>query len=131
METKTSPYDLHVLVCTNTRANIEKRSCGPLGAEDVRAELKEWLKDEVAKRNSAASYSPDDAVKCRVNGSACLDFCSKGIAIAIYPFGTFLLKVDKSNLQDIKNQLMEHLDAIELGRVGPTGIGTGNSATDF
>lgn len=116
MEAKTSPYDLHVLVCTNTRANAEKKSCGPLGAEEIRAELKEWLKGETAKRNSMASYSPDEAIKCRVNGSGCLDFCSKGIAIAIYPFGEFLLNVDKSNLQEIKNKLVEHLDTVDKSR---------------
>jgi hypothetical protein len=131
METKVSPYDLHVLVCTNTRANGEKKSCGPLGAEEIRAELKEWLKEETAKRNAAGSYSSDLAIKCRVNGSGCLDFCSKGIAIATYPFGKFLLNVDRSNLQDIKNKLMEHLDALERDRTGKSKTGNNNSPADF
>jgi (2Fe-2S) ferredoxin len=115
METKANPYDLHVLVCTNTRANIEKKSCGPLGAEEIRAELKEWLKAEVEKRKLTLTATTPP-IKCRVNGSGCLDFCSKGIAIAIYPFGEFLLNVDKSNLGDIKANLTKRLDLIESER---------------
>ena len=88
MERKTKPYDLHVLVCTNTRANSEKKSCGPLGAETVREELKEWLRAEVAKRTPASDFVNTSVkplkgrAKCRVNGSGCLDFCSNGIVIA-------------------------------------------------
>lgn len=113
MEIKDNPFDLHVLVCTNTRANSEKKSCGPLGADEIRAELKEWLKGEVSRRNLSASLPIDQSIKCRVNGSGCMDFCAKGIAIAIYPFGEFLLNVDKSNLQDIKDQLLNRLDQIQ------------------
>lgn len=116
MESKASPYDLHILVCTNTRANPEKKSCGPLGAEELRAELKDWLKVESEKRKLQVPQASTSPIKCRVNGSGCLDFCSKGIAIAIYPFGEFLLNVDKSNLTDIKANLTKRLDQIENDR---------------
>ncbi len=119
MERKTKPYDLHVLVCTNTRANSEKKSCGPLGAETVREELKEWLRAEVAKRTPASDFVNTSVkplkgrVKCRVNGSGCLDFCSNGIVIAIYPFGEFLLNVDRSNLDEVKALLISRLNELE------------------
>lgn len=116
MEAKSNPYDLHVLVCTNTRTSAEKKSCGPLGADEIRAELKEWLKGEVERRKLTQTSTVTPAIKCRVNGSGCLDFCSKGIAIAIYPFGEFLLNVDKSNLGDIKANLTKRLDQIASER---------------
>lgn len=116
MEYKAIPYDLHVLVCTNSRANAEKKSCGPLGADELRAELKDWLKKEVDRRKLMVPHAATPPIRCRVNGSGCLDFCSKGIAIAIYPFGEFLLNVEKSNLQDIKANLVRRLDQIESER---------------
>lgn len=112
MEFKHRPYDLHVLVCTNTRANGEKKSCGPQGADSIRAELKEWLKQELANSSIQESTNMKPTLKCRVNGSGCLDFCSKGVVIAIYPFGEFILNADMSNIEEIKSTIRQKLTSV-------------------
>lgn len=115
------PFDLHVLVCTNTRATPPanpdgtssapvKQSCGPLGAEEIRAELKSWLYNEVKSRPSLAGK-----VKIRVNGSGCLDFCKKGIVIALYPQSEFMLFVKNTpdSVQAVKTQILAKLAEFE------------------
>lgn len=119
LEIKTLPFALHVLVCTNSRpitpGEKQKASCGPLGAEEVRVQLKAWLHEQIQIR---AKLTPGlgTAVKLRVNGSGCLDFCKKGIAIAVYPKGDFTLfvKNDEESLRLVKAQLSERLDEIEV-----------------
>lgn len=108
MEKLTKPFDIHVLICTNTRPEGQKQSCGPLGADSLRAEIKEWLRAELKARPSLASQT-----KARVNGSGCLDFCAKGIALAIYPQGDFLLGLRGTDSETVKSQLRSALDKME------------------
>lgn len=111
-----NPYDLHVIVCTNTRAGAAsghqpvKQSCGPLGAEEIRAELKTWLYAEVKNRPSL-----NGKVKIRVNGSGCLDFCKQGIVVAIYPQSEFMLFVKNSaeSIALVKSQILAKLAELE------------------
>ena len=122
LETILKPFDLHVLVCTNTRIasggfNTDgtpsppaKQSCGPLGAEDIRAELKAWLFSEIRNRPAL-----NGRIKTRVNGSGCLDFCKKGIVIAIYPQSefTFFVKNTTASIAQVKANLLLKLDELE------------------
>ncbi|CAN5620039.1 hypothetical protein BH10BDE1_BH10BDE1_09160 [soil metagenome] len=120
-ETLQKPFDLQVFVCTNVRAtpppNADgtppvpaKQSCGPLGAENIRAELKGWLQEEVRSRPKLAGN-----IKTRVNGSGCLDFCKRGIAVAIYPQGEFMLFVKNTpeSVQDVKDRIIAKLNELE------------------
>ncbi|MDX9730979.1 MAG: (2Fe-2S) ferredoxin domain-containing protein [Bdellovibrionales bacterium] len=109
------PFNLHVLVCTNARAPGEKQSCGPLGAETIRAELKSWLRDEMIARPNLKGK-----IKVRVNGSGCLDFCKQGIVLAVYGFnetalGDFLLHVKNTpeDIETVKAKIRAHLDEFE------------------
>lgn len=115
MENKTRPFDIHLMICTNTRAPSPdgrpvKQSCGPLGADSLRGELKEWLRNEILKRPRLQGK-----FRARVNGSGCIDFCSKGIAMALYPEGEFLLSVqnNEADRQAIKDLLTKKLDEAE------------------
>lgn len=112
VETVLQPYDLHVLICTNTRPAGAKSSCGPHGAEGFRALLKDWLKTEVSARPALAGK-----IKARVNGSGCLDFCTKGLAMAIYPDGEFLLNLRPEtrpgDVEQVKQRLRTKLDELE------------------
>lgn len=108
METTHKPYDLHVLVCTNTRPEGQKKSCGPLGAEALRVELKDWLKSELDGRPELKGK-----VRARVNGSGCLDFCSKGIAIALYPDADFIVNVCSDDTENIKQLIRKKLDSFK------------------
>jgi hypothetical protein len=116
MESKMRPYDLHLMICTNTRGPTAdgkppKQSCGPLGAEFIRADLKDWLKAEITRRPKL-----NGRYRARVNGSGCLDFCAKGIVLALYPEGEFLLLLQNSanDLSAIKARLSKKLDEAEL-----------------
>lgn len=115
MENKTRPFDLHVMICTNTRTPSAdgkpvKQSCGPLGGDLLRGELKEWLRNEILSRPKLQGK-----FRARVNGSGCLDFCTKGIAMAIYPEGEFLLSVQntETDREAIKALLTKKLDEAE------------------
>lgn len=118
IDTLSNPFALHVLVCTNSRpltpGEKQKASCGPLGAEEVRTHLKAWIAQQVQHR-SVATPALGSSVKVRVNGSGCLDVCKKGIAIATYPKGEFLLFVrsSKESLAAVKAKLSAQLDDIE------------------
>lgn len=127
-ESLIKPFDLHVLVCTNTRvappalpdgtpAPPPKQSCGPLGADVIRADLKAWLHSELKSRAKIAGH-----VRVRVNGSGCLDFCKKGIAIAIYPQSEFLLFVKNTpeSIADVKERIRAQLDLLEQSLDAPT-----------
>ncbi len=109
------PFDLHLMICTNTRGPSTdgkpvKQSCGPLGAEGIRLELKSWLKEQVMKRPRLQGV-----YKARVNSSGCLDFCSKGVALAIYPRGDFLLSLQNqsADLDALKSRILAILDEAE------------------
>jgi (2Fe-2S) ferredoxin len=121
IETLQKPFDLHLLVCTNTRvaaaalpdgtpAPPPKQSCGPLGGDNVRAELKAWLHSEIRSRPQL-----NGKVTVRVNGSGCLDFCKKGIVVAVYPQSEFMLFVKNTpeSIQDVKNQVLSKLKELE------------------
>ncbi len=123
LETVLKPFDLHILVCTNVRvgppdgllpdgkpAPPPKQSCGPFGADLIRAELKTWLSEELKKRPALASR-----LKVRVNGSGCLDFCKKGIVIAIYPQSEFMFFVKSSSdsISQVKSNILQKLAELE------------------
>ena len=77
-------YDLHLLICTNTKEKGE--SCGPKGAQDLVDHFKGWVK--------AQGF----VGKVRVNKSGCLGKCESGIACVAYPKGEWALKVSPSDL---------------------------------
>ncbi len=111
VEVLKAPYTLHVLVCTNTRTEpAGKPSCGPLGGDNVRAELKKWLHEEVSGRPRLSGK-----IKVRVNGSGCLDFCKRGIVVAIYPANEFLLfvKNDLHSIATVKDEILKKLAELE------------------
>lgn len=91
------PYEKHVFVCTNVKAE-GKRSCGPSGGVEICERLKALSKTdpEVSQRN------------IRVNKSGCLGPCEEGPNLVIYPEGTWLHGVKLEDvpviLERLKNQ---------------------------
>ena len=51
--------------------------------------------------------------------SSCLDFCKKGIVVAIYPQSDFMLFVKNTpeSIQDVKNRVLEKLAEFEKSLV--------------
>ena len=82
-----NPYEKHIFVCCNVKA--DGTGCGTRGGEELRVELKkQGLEKGLAK--------------LRVNRAGCLGFCEESIAVAVYPEGKFLLnvKVEGAKLED-------------------------------
>ena len=88
-------YKHHVFFCVNQREG-GKACCNDHGAEDMRA----YVKD----RAKALGISGDG--KVRINSAGCLDRCSEGPLLVIYPEETWYTYVDKEDLDEI---IDEHL----------------------
>ncbi len=84
----------HVFVCTNKKANGE--CCDLKGASELRKELKVWT-----------DTHPEWKKRIRINQSGCLDHCSEGIAIAIYPQNEFLTNVNADDISILKDKITQ------------------------
>lgn len=92
MEKTKSDYKLHVFVCTNTKKKGD--GCGPLGADELRAKLKDWAKE-----------NPDWRKKIRINSAGCLDRCSEGIAVVMYPHEEWFVEVRKRDFEALQAEI--------------------------
>ena len=75
MESKRTPYDLHVLICTNRREG--RASCGESGGDELKNNTKRLCRESAKLAG----------VKVRVNTSGCLGLCEEGIVAMVYPTG--------------------------------------------
>src|SRR5262245_24785580 len=72
------PFKRHLFVCTNRRPDGHpKGCCASKGSEEIRAAFKA----ELEKRGLKGQM--------RANAAGCLDTCSYGISIVVYPEGTW------------------------------------------
>jgi (2Fe-2S) ferredoxin len=89
------PFQRHVFVCTNRRPDDNpKGCCASKGAEEVRAAFKE----ELDKRGLKG--------RMRANAAGCLDTCSFGVSVVVYPEGTWYGGV---KVEDVKEIVEQHL----------------------
>jgi (2Fe-2S) ferredoxin len=89
------PFERHVFVCTNRRPDGHpKGSCAEKGSEDIRA----MFKDELERRGLKG--------RMRANAAGCLDTCSFGVSVVVYPEGTWYAFVKK---EDVVPIIEEHL----------------------
>jgi (2Fe-2S) ferredoxin len=109
-------FSHHVFVCENRRPDDDPRgSCCGRGAEAVRSALKEELHRRGLKG------------QVRANGAGCLDACSQGPAMVVYPEGVWYGHVRPEDVPEIVErhllggQPVERLRLRELeaGRKGP------------
>lgn len=67
-------FDRHVFVCTNQREpGHPKGCCADKGAEEVREAFKRALEAHGLRK------------RVRANAAGCLDQCSRGTAVVVYP----------------------------------------------
>lgn len=86
-------YDFHVFVCSNQKPE-GKKCCGEdLGTESVKL-LREKIRGKQSERN------------IRIQRAGCLDLCSKGPAMVVYPEGIFYRFRNQEDLEIIAE---EHL----------------------
>jgi (2Fe-2S) ferredoxin len=83
-------YRHHLFICENQRPGDDRRgSCGACGGAAVRQAFKE----ELARRGLKGEV--------RANGAGCLDACSQGPAIVVYPEGVWYGHVRPEDVPEI------------------------------
>lgn len=90
-----SYYQRHVFFCTN------KREDGSACCQDHNAQA---MRDYAKKRVKELKLDGKGSV--RVNNAGCLDRCSEGPVIVVYPEGVWYTYIDEEDIDDI---IEEHL----------------------
>jgi len=86
-------YRYHLFFCTNRRANGEQ-CCAECGADAMR----DYAKSVVKEKGLAGPGG------VRVNKAGCLDRCSEGPVLVIYPEGVWYTYIDQSDIDEIIEQ---------------------------
>ncbi|WP_127475358.1 (2Fe-2S) ferredoxin domain-containing protein [Sulfurivermis fontis] len=96
-----SYYKHHVFFCTNQR---EGKAC----CQDHNAQaLRDYAKDKVKQLGLAGPGG------VRINSAGCLDRCSEGPVIVIYPQETWYTYVDREDIDEIIEQHLQHDRVVE------------------
>lgn len=83
----------HIFICENVRPEDDPRgSCGAKGSSEIRAKFK----DEIKSRGLKGIV--------RANKSGCLDQCSKGPTVVVYPEAIWYGGVQLDDVSDIMDQ---------------------------
>ncbi|MCC5856633.1 MAG: NAD(P)H-dependent oxidoreductase subunit E [Ectothiorhodospiraceae bacterium] len=85
-----SYYRHHVFFCTNRRED-GRECCANCGASEARA----YVKDRVKALGLAGKGG------VRINNAGCLDRCSEGPVVVVYPDETWYTYVDREDLDEI------------------------------
>ena len=97
-------YQYHLFFCTNQRTD-GRECCQQYDATGMRQYVKAKVKE----------LGLSGAGRVRVNTAGCLDRCSQGPVLVVYPEGTWYTYVDKEDLDEIiethlqKHQVVERL----------------------
>lgn len=91
MKESKNQYRKQMFICCNEKA--DGSGCATLGADTLRDDLKMMLKEKGLNQ------------ELRVVKSGCLNYCTEGIAVVVYPEGKTLTEV---NLMDTE-RLFEEL----------------------
>lgn len=89
---ETMKYDKHIFICTNQKANPEAKCCG----ETHGMELVNAFKKLISESNLP--------IIVRAQKSGCLDVCSRGPALVVYPEGVFYGNVSLADVDEIFNE---------------------------
>jgi (2Fe-2S) ferredoxin len=93
MDKTKGDFKVHVFICTNQR-DKGKECCADQGADGILKQLKEWSKQ-----------NPEWRKRIRINSSGCIDRCSEGVAIAMYPQNQWLVNVSEKNIDEVKKKI--------------------------
>lgn len=97
-----SYYKHHVFFCTNQRED-GRACCADHDAELLRDYAKEQIK--ALKLNGPG--------KCRINNAGCLDRCSKGPVIVVYPEAVWYTFKSKEDIDEIIREHLQHDRVVE------------------
>ena len=97
-----SYYKYHVFFCTNQR-EPGVQACENCGASGMRAYAKQRIKE--LELNGQGGV--------RINTAGCLDRCSEGPVIVVYPEDTWYTYVDEEDIDEIINEHLIHGRPVE------------------
>jgi len=97
-----SYYSHHVFFCVNQRDD-GSQCCQDYGAQRVR----NYAKDKVKQLNMTGK----DQV--RVNNAGCLNRCSEGPVLVIYPEAVWYSYVDEEDIDEIIHEHLQHGRPVE------------------
>ncbi len=97
-----SYYRHHVFFCTN------KREDGSACCQDFDAQA---MRDHAKARVKALGLNGEGAV--RINNAGCLDRCSEGPVIVVYPEGVWYTYVDQADIDEIVEEHLRHGRVVE------------------
>ena len=81
-------FEKHVFICINRR-EAGKECCASKGSEELVTLMKEEIKKQGLNK------------KIRINKAGCLDQCSKGVSMVVYPEGVWYGRVTKEDIHEI------------------------------
>ena len=94
MKKQTTPYLLHVFVCTNSREG-KRKSCGDCQSSECKNKLKQFVNDFGLKG------------KVRISTTGCLGLCNTRPNIIIYPQGILFSDVTLDDIESIQNEIKD------------------------
>lgn len=97
-----SYYKHHVFFCTNQRTN-GRECCNDHCANDMRDYAKSQIK----------ALGLSGAGNIRINNAGCLDRCSEGPVMVVYPDETWYSFVDKADIDEIIHEHLQHGRVVE------------------
>lgn len=101
-----SYYKYHVFFCLNERANGEP-CCADKGALAVREYAKARIK----------TLMLDGRGGIRINQAGCMDRCSEGPCLVVYPEGVWYTYVDNDDVDEIIETHLKHGRIVERLRI--------------
>lgn len=97
-----SYFQHHVFFCTNQREDGEK-CCGASGGQAMRDYAKKKLK----------TLNMNGAGKCRINSAGCMDRCSEGPLLVVYPEEVWYTFIDEQDIDEIIEEHLQHGRIVE------------------
>ena len=87
-EMQKTPYDCHILICTNDRKG-ERKSCADGNATGIRSRLKSEIKDKGWQG------------RIRVSQTGCMGLCAKGPNVILYPQNLWFSGTTEADIPEI------------------------------
>lgn len=87
---KSVRFERHVFVCLNERPPSSPVGCCKAKGSE---EILNFMKEEIRKRGLSK--------KIRINKAGCLDQCSKGVSMVVYPEGVWYGRVTREDVLEI------------------------------
>ncbi len=104
-------YRYHIFVCVNQREQGE--CCGAKGSADLR----DFFKEEIKKRGLKG--------RVRANKAGCMDACSMGPSVVVYPDGVWYTVRTREDVTEIMDRHIERGEIVERFLMGNHAEGGG------